>query len=79
MTFAETALHVAVKNKHFNIVSALLSSGANPNIRMYLPDDEMLKLSDDDYVFTGKHSLIFFFISYFIIWVSYISSLAGHR
>ncbi|RXG51538.1 Leucine-rich repeat serine/threonine-protein kinase 1 [Armadillidium vulgare] len=49
---SETALHVAVKNKHHNIVSLLLTAGANPNLRMYLPDDESMRQANDDYVFT---------------------------
>lgn len=50
----ETALHIAVKNKHHIIVSMLLASGANPNLRVYLPDDEMARLAEDEYIFTGR-------------------------
>ena len=50
----ETALHIAVKNKHHIIVSMLLTAGANPNLRVYLPDDEMARLAEDEYIFTGK-------------------------
>lgn len=66
---AETALHIAVKNKHHNIVSLLLAAGANPNLRMYLPDDESMRQANDDYVFTGLYLYVnyywnvFFFIS----------------
>ncbi|KAB7496364.1 Leucine-rich repeat serine/threonine-protein kinase 1 [Armadillidium nasatum] len=55
---SETALHVAVKNKHHNIVSLLLAAGANPNLRMYLPDDESMRQANDDYVFTGSTALV---------------------
>ncbi|XP_042874450.1 leucine-rich repeat serine/threonine-protein kinase 1-like isoform X4 [Penaeus japonicus] len=48
----ETALHIAVKNKHHSIVSMLLAAGANPNLRVYLPDDEMARLAEDEYIFT---------------------------
>ncbi|KAK7078388.1 hypothetical protein SK128_010659 [Halocaridina rubra] len=54
----ETALHIAVKNKHHSIVSMLLSSGANPNLRVYLPDDEMARLAEDEYIFTGSTALV---------------------
>ncbi|CAL4058692.1 unnamed protein product, partial [Meganyctiphanes norvegica] len=54
----ETALHVAVKNKHHSIVSMLLAAGANPNLRVYLPDDEMQRLAEDDYIFTGSTALV---------------------
>ena len=54
---AETALHVAVKNRHVTIVSALLSAGANPNLRMYLPPDHQLN-NDDNFVFTGSSFLV---------------------
>ena len=53
MNISETALHVAVKNKHHNIVSMLLTAGANTNLRIYLPEDEMARLAEDDYIFTG--------------------------
>lgn len=57
--YTETALHIAVKNKHHIIVSMLLLAGANPNLRVYLPDDEMARLAEDEYIFTGTflHSL----------------------
>ncbi|KAK4295198.1 hypothetical protein Pmani_032225 [Petrolisthes manimaculis] len=54
----ETALHIAVKNKHHIIVSMLLASGANPNLRVYLPDDEMARLAEDEYIFTGSTALV---------------------
>ncbi|XP_069190679.1 leucine-rich repeat serine/threonine-protein kinase 1-like isoform X2 [Procambarus clarkii] len=54
----ETALHIAVKNKHHSIVSMLLTAGANPNLRVYLPDDEMARLAEDEYIFTGSTALV---------------------
>ncbi|XP_064112289.1 leucine-rich repeat serine/threonine-protein kinase 1-like isoform X1 [Macrobrachium nipponense] len=54
----ETALHIAVKNKHHSIVSMLLAAGANPNLRVYLPDDEMARLAEDEYIFTGSTALV---------------------
>ncbi|XP_050691737.1 leucine-rich repeat serine/threonine-protein kinase 1-like isoform X4 [Eriocheir sinensis] len=54
----ETALHIAVKNKHHIIVSMLLMAGANPNLRVYLPDDEMARLAEDEYIFTGSTALV---------------------
>ncbi|XP_063840315.1 leucine-rich repeat serine/threonine-protein kinase 1-like isoform X2 [Scylla paramamosain] len=54
----ETALHIAVKNKHHIIVSMLLTAGANPNLRVYLPDDEMARLAEDEYIFTGSTALV---------------------
>ena len=37
----ETALHVAVKCKHHNIISALLISGANPNLAILANEEEL--------------------------------------
>ncbi|XP_076065875.1 leucine-rich repeat serine/threonine-protein kinase 1-like isoform X3 [Oratosquilla oratoria] len=54
----ETSLHVAVKNKHHSIVAMLLAAGANPNLRVYLPDDEMARLAEDEYIFTGSTALV---------------------
>ena len=53
----QTALHIAVKNKHFGIASLLLNAGANPNLTIYLSEEEMSKIRnrtvlDDQYVFT---------------------------
>lgn len=47
-----------MKNKHHIIVSMLLASGANPNLRVYLPDDEMARLAEDEYIFTGRRHMI---------------------
>lgn len=60
--FTETALHIAVKNKHHSIVSMLLAAGANPNLRVYLPDDEMARLAEDEYIFTGLIFFLFCFV-----------------
>lgn len=59
----QTALHVAVKNKHFGIASLLLIAGSNPNLTIYLNEEEMSKLRvrtalDDQYVFTGSTVLV---------------------
>lgn len=42
----ETALHAAIKGKHYDIVLALLNAGANPNcvIKAYQDIDVSLKL-----------------------------------
>lgn len=40
----------------------LLAAGANPNLRVYLPDDEMARLAEDEYIFTG---LIFIYFDFF--------------
>lgn len=59
----QTALHVAVKRKQFNLASLLLNAGANPNLTIYFNEDEMSKLRgrsalDDQYVFTGSTVLV---------------------
>ena len=59
----QTALHVAVKNKHFGIVSLLLNAGANPNLTIYFSEEELSKLRvrsalGDQYVFTGSTVLV---------------------
>lgn len=59
----QTALHVAVKNKYFSIASLLLNAGSNPNLTIYLNEDELSKLRvrtalDDQYVFTGSTVLV---------------------
>ena len=59
----QTALHVAVKNKHFSIASLILAAGANPNLTIYLNEEELSKLRtrtalDDQYVFTGSTVLV---------------------
>lgn len=59
----QTALHIAVKNKHFNIASLILGAGSNPNLTIYLNEEELSKLRvrtalDDQYVFTGSTVLV---------------------
>lgn len=59
----QTALHVAVKNKHFSIASLILGAGGNPNLTIYLNEEELSKLRsrtafDDQYVFTGSTVLV---------------------
>lgn len=59
----QTALHVAVKNKHFAIASLILTAGGNPNLTIYLNEEELSKLRsrtalDDQYVFTGSTVLV---------------------
>uniref|UniRef100_A0A6A7FVB2 non-specific serine/threonine protein kinase n=2 Tax=Hirondellea gigas TaxID=1518452 RepID=A0A6A7FVB2_9CRUS len=54
----ETALHVAVKNRHHNIVTLLLAAAANPNLRIYLPDDKMAEQASQHYIFTGSTALV---------------------
>lgn len=59
----QTALHVAVKNKNFAIASLILSAGGNPNLTIYLNEEELSKLRtrtalDDQYVFTGSTVLV---------------------
>lgn len=59
----QTALHVAVKNKNFSIASLILSAGGNPNLTIYLNEEELSKLRsrtalDDQYVFTGSTVLV---------------------
>ena len=59
----QTALHVAVKRKQFNLASLLLNAGANPNLTIYFNEDEVSKLRgrsalDDQYVFTGSTVLV---------------------
>lgn len=59
----QTALHVAVKNKHFSIASLILAAGGNPNLTIYFNEEELSKLRsrtslDDQYVFTGSTVLV---------------------
>ena len=59
----QTALHVAVKNKHFGIASLLINAGANPNLTIYFGEEELSKLRhrtalDGQYVFTGSTALV---------------------
>lgn len=59
----QTALHVAVKNKHFSIASLILTAGGNPNLTIYLNEEELSKLRtrtalDDQYIFTGSTVLV---------------------
>ena len=59
----QTALHIAVKNKHFGIASLILGAGSNPNLTIYLNEEELSKLRarsslDDQYVFTGSSVLV---------------------
>jgi len=59
----QTALHVAVKNKHFGIASLILGAGSNPNLTIYLSEEELSKLRtrtslEDQYVFTGSTVLV---------------------
>ncbi|KAF2362731.1 Ankyrin repeat [Trinorchestia longiramus] len=54
----ETALHVAVKNRHHTVVGLLLAAGANPNLRIYLPDDKMAEQATQNYIFTGSTALV---------------------
>lgn len=59
----QTALHVAVKNKNFSIASLILGAGGNPNLTIYLNEEELSKLRsrtalDDQYVFTGSTVLV---------------------
>ena len=42
----------------------LLNSGANANLRIYLPEDEMVRLADDDYIFTGQLRIFLLFIKF---------------
>ncbi|XP_067128785.1 leucine-rich repeat serine/threonine-protein kinase 1 [Centruroides vittatus] len=53
----ETCLHVAVRNKHYNIVSMLLQYGANPNLCVKQPDDYSTK-TQEDYIFPGSSPLM---------------------
>lgn len=58
----QTALHAAVKSKHFAIASLILGAGANPNLTIYLNEEELSKLRSrtalDEYVFTGSSVLV---------------------
>lgn len=58
----QTALHVAVKSKNFAISSLILGAGANPNLTIYLNEEELSKLRSrtalDEYVFTGSTVLV---------------------
>lgn len=53
----ETCLHVAVRNKHYNIVSMLLQCGANPNLCVKQPDDYSTK-TQEDFTFPGSSALM---------------------
>jgi ankyrin repeat protein len=58
----QTALHIAVKNKNFAIASLILVAGGNPNLTIYLNEEELSKLRSrtalDEYVFTGSTVLV---------------------
>lgn len=60
----QTALHAAVKAKNLHIASLLLAAGANPNLSIYLTEEEVTKIGGnssgfhDQYVFTGSSALV---------------------
>lgn len=60
----QTALHAAVKAKNLHLASLLLMAGANPNLSIYLNEEEATKITasssafQDQYIFTGYSALV---------------------
>lgn len=55
---SETALHVAVKNKHYNIASLLLQNGASPNLKIAATEHDIDRSRDEEFSYSGSTALV---------------------